>query len=764
MTKVLCQVLRQVLRGSSKGWDHVVPGMIRLSFLLLETHSKKASNENLGASTIALSKVMSHKLTIFSISLLERCFRLQVTARDEIISQIFARILLRDDCVKYYVNVLEKIVKHCTKDVIDCLPKTAIPLIRSLEPILNLQDGLQDYLIIILRKCLFSKEIETRTVGLLAFVHIAETCKNQAADSYVNVEVDLIAQLRRCASHQVSIREKLYDGLGNIIRVKPHLLEDVTSFVLSQIQRYYKSAPEGVSLQLENCIDSETGVIKESIPQMLRLASSCIYSQLKKSLGQDTGVSLQSETFSQAKTIMDKILNWILESDLEDFDIDKNTDFTSPKHLSMAKIVIDLNEVLLEHVLICTKINTTELDEKVFKGFSRIQDLLKLLQEQAKSNRNRKQMGQNQESSSTMLSHEFIANLLFSNDKGVGECDFQSDLASKIFNNASIVSYAIESANKLIEMLKSELANDTNVNMKFNQIAKGLLRQFFANFTSQRMYPYEPTGAKRTQQSSLRKLSVQALNGLCNLIQYACCKLDKASIGQMCTYLCEEFSHWDDKSMKIGSSYDESSIKNGIEGFQNIFQMLSTEDDTEHVEYVRWVDNLCKHQDSNRVSGGKAVKRLTDLLLRVSWAQQGLETALRLANDLHILHRDEEQEEETECAPQSLELIIPRQANCDDVEWVLSFLDASYRPDLFDDDEVKDIPENIALRKDHNEMEDEVCERLHRIVEILLHLSDCFTIPTSAQEMILGALTRMYRTADLIAKRIVTSKIQFPRK
>ena len=61
-------------------------------------------------------------------------------------------------------------------------------------------------------------------------------------------------------------------------------------------------------------------------------------------------------------------------------------------------------------------------------------------------------------------------------------------------------------------------------------------------------------------------------------------------------------------------------------------------------------------------------------------------------------------------------------------------------------------------------MEDEVCERLHRIVEVLLHLSDCFTIPTTAQELILGALTRMYRTADVVARRILISKIQFPRK
>lgn len=128
------KILRQVLRGSSKGWDHVGPGMIRLSFLLLEIHSKKASNENLGVSNNSLSKAMSHKLTIFGISLLERCFRLQVSARDEIISQIFSRILVRDDCVRYYVNLLGKIVKKCTKDVIDCLPKVLL----SVMPIMIL--------------------------------------------------------------------------------------------------------------------------------------------------------------------------------------------------------------------------------------------------------------------------------------------------------------------------------------------------------------------------------------------------------------------------------------------------------------------------------------------------------------------------------------------------------------------------------------------------------------------------------------------------
>ena len=481
-------------------------------------------------------------------------------------------------------------------------PPTAITLIKALEPILHLQNGLQDYLIIILRKCLFSKEIETRTVGLLAFVYIAQTCADRSADSFVNVEVDLIAQLRRCASHQVSVREKLYEGLGEIIKAKPHLLEDITSFTLSQIQRcafnlhsskqligfsrYYKSAPEGVSLMLETCIDTDTGAIKESLPQMLKLASSCIHVEQNKTVGKKGVPDLQSESFSQATAIMDKILNWILESDLEDFDIDKNTDFTSAKHLSTAKIVIDLNEVLLEHALMCTRINVNEIDNNVFKGFSRIQDLMKLLQEHVKTNKFRKQAGLSMELSTTMFSHEFIVSLLSISDKQIDECEFQSDLASKIFSNASIISYAIESASKMVEMLKNDLSNGMQVNTKLNQIAKGLLRQFYANFSSQRMYPYEPTGTKRSQQSSNRKLSVQSLNGLCNLIQFACCKLEKSEIAQMCSYLCEEFSNWDDKSTMIGQDSDESSILTAMEGFQNTFKMLSTEDDTDHVEYV----------------------------------------------------------------------------------------------------------------------------------------------------------------------------------
>ena len=72
-------------------------------------------------------------------------------------------------------------------------------------------------------------------------------------------------------------------------------------------------------------------------------------------------------------------------------------------------------------------------------------------------------------------------------------------------------------------------------------------------------------------------------------------------------------------------------------------------------------------------------QRLTDLLLRVSWAQQGLEIALRVANDLHVLHRDEEQEEETESSPQSMEYAIVSEENSDSiVSSLVEFVKVTY--------------------------------------------------------------------------------------
>ena len=250
-----------VVRRSAKGWEHVVPGIVVFAMSNLEWAAKKCStgggagrsnSENVasdaqsfwssasgggagleralatGFTTMAsdLQRAVSSQLVLCCTDMLETTFRHHTAVRDEILGQILSRVLTRDDSVKYVVQLLARIATRCSKDVIDCLPKikesleylafmptnTAVALIRALSPVLRLSASLLDYLIIILRKALFSREADARIVALQGFLLLAQgnLCAwgaggvDQDQDS---LALEIIGQLRRTMVQQVYMRE-----------------------------------------------------------------------------------------------------------------------------------------------------------------------------------------------------------------------------------------------------------------------------------------------------------------------------------------------------------------------------------------------------------------------------------------------------------------------------------------------------------------------------------------------------------------------------
>jgi hypothetical protein len=119
-------------------------------------------------------------------------------------------------------------------------------------------------------------------------------------------------------------------------------------------------------IMLERCVDENNGII-EPIGKLLRAVAVCVALKTKastarspasvsliqdgggeKARGKEAADEDEGGVIGAARTYLDKLAVWIADSDAEDFDMDKETDFSSndTQHQSCARLLVGMHEVL----------------------------------------------------------------------------------------------------------------------------------------------------------------------------------------------------------------------------------------------------------------------------------------------------------------------------------------------------------------------------------------------------------------------------------
>jgi hypothetical protein len=568
------QLCARVVRRSVKGWDHVVPGIVSFAMSNLEWGAKKCSlgsgvgrpsnSENAVADaggslssacnsaaaagggiangaifasmSSELHRAVASQLVLCCLGILEKMFRQHNSVRDEILGQIFSRVLTRDESVKHFVHLLSRITSRCSKDVLDCLPKikesleyvsfmppaTVGGLISALEPVLRQSSSLLDYLIIILRKALFSREEDARMVAVQGFLLLAQG--NLGAPSAPGMPheqdplaLEMIGQLRRTMTQQVQMRERLYDGLCDVVRAKPYLIDDVASALFPQLQKCCHSDGSGTHIQIEKCVDNSTFVIVEPIGKLLRVLALCVALKTKaaapsgggrgSSKGKEAAQDEDDGVLGAVRSKLDALHEWISSTDPEDFDMDKETDFSSSEtqHQSIARLVVGMHEVLFEHAMLCPRFKAGQ-DSRLFRGIKKMHKLLDLVSAPKPS---AKGAGKGRKGSTilddrtTLFSADFARRLLEAESAQEapggrsGHVDLTVDseraLRKAIFDDDNVMTLALETAQRQLLQAGFSLANTSAQHgdikgdrMHIIRLAPLLLRQFYANLPGKR--------------------------------------------------------------------------------------------------------------------------------------------------------------------------------------------------------------------------------------------------------------------------------------
>ncbi|CAN0118562.1 unnamed protein product, partial [Ectocarpus fasciculatus] len=310
----------------SRGWDHLVDSLLRLGLRLLDrggggggggAAGVSSSPGAVGASRGMLEKLQgaqSHRAALRASYLgrvvLMETFKTHEVVRDQVLSAVLEQVTARSQGVLGYVKLLGLLVQRypnlllgkaaAVQDVfgyISVLPPTvAERFLQAVSPLLRLRPGLQDSVVLPLRKALFSREERARLVAVGGLVLLLKDQSRNAATAAAAAAVggrggssggsnggtqmsqtsqmsegqqmamappfpmaagsggggggsalslaEGFGLLRRCLTQQMVVRAKLYDGLLScFVQGSLDIQVDSVSLLVGHLRRFVSLPP-----------------------------------------------------------------------------------------------------------------------------------------------------------------------------------------------------------------------------------------------------------------------------------------------------------------------------------------------------------------------------------------------------------------------------------------------------------------------------------------------------------------------------------------
>ena len=269
--------LESIENGS--GWDFVIPVLVQLAFLLIDSSPATAVMDKRASFDKELRKC--HPATV-GTRILRKCFFSCSGVQKRIVDEIFDRILtfttsFSSSGPSHFLRLLQKLIisspheiadKYAAtiREIVDYLPKlspsVALQLIEALHPLYNYHTNLRDNIILVLRKAMFSVDLDARRISVRGFLSLLEWLAGREENP--SLQEELLNSLRRCLGQQLEIKEELYQGLQRLFEKSEALrpsIARVLSYHVTKFLHLESSTPIHVAL----CFKRGTAEINEPI-------------------------------------------------------------------------------------------------------------------------------------------------------------------------------------------------------------------------------------------------------------------------------------------------------------------------------------------------------------------------------------------------------------------------------------------------------------------------------------------------------------------
>ncbi|KAF3854640.1 hypothetical protein F7725_022695, partial [Dissostichus mawsoni] len=427
-----CSVDHMILdtvKNSVFGWDHVTQGLVQLGFSLMDAFGPKPGPFGKtieGASTIARTptqqacklggqvllqgfkvlKFLDHNvnnwlLTLSFCFLIGECLlllqQMHEPIRGEILEQVLNRLVTKTASPVNHYLVLFKVTE--TFDHLSYLPLTTVQgLLKAVQPLLKVSMSLKDALILVLRKAMFSSQLDGRKSAVTGFLLLLKNFKvlgslassqcSQAASSSQksNIGCNNMCNFEHRSSFNNPVSEPLNrskwtftlvttllpmkrsvwrssaacgaaSGFYDVLRRNSQLASSIMQTLFSQLKRYYEPEQDLLPpVKLEPCITAlgDQVFLQEPLAHLLSCTVHCLLwlQNMRRSAhpiandSDDEDEEEEEEGYqSELETILESTTRRMIKSELEDFELvliqDRNTVFTLNQIVWLSKVWLD---------------------------------------------------------------------------------------------------------------------------------------------------------------------------------------------------------------------------------------------------------------------------------------------------------------------------------------------------------------------------------------------------------------------------------------
>ncbi|XP_011605603.1 Fanconi anemia group I protein isoform X1 [Takifugu rubripes] len=566
----VAQMILETVKNSMFGWDHVTQGLVQLGFSLLDGFGPKPGPFGKTAEDCGtVARTPAQQACQLGRQVLLQGFKMHEPIRGEIMEQVLNRLVAKTASpVSHYLELFSDIVNSApmivlessskvteTFDHLSYLPLATVQgLLKALQPLLKVSMTLKDALILVLRKAMFSSQLDGRKSAVTGFLLLLKNfkvlgslassqCSQAVTASQVQVDVhsrynaaaneafclEILSSLRRCLSQQADVRLILYEGFYDVLRRNSQLSSSIMQTLLSQLKRYYEPEEDLLPpVKLEPCITAigDQVYLQEPLGHLLSCTVHCLLwlqklHQSASSNADDSDNEGEEGGYqSELQTIFDSMTGRMIKSEMEDFELDKSAEFSMVSSVGVKNniytvLVMGLYEVLLEYNFIDANYSKNRFEE-VVELFSRYNKLSEILKEKAGKGR-----VLSHKTPRSLLSMGFISTLLTLLFRDSTQT--RQEALSVLRSNGEFVRYAVSVAVQKIQQLEETGHTDgpdgQNTEKTF---------QFLCDMTSVLMWRYtnipsmvEDAG-KKEKRSSLSLLCLEGLLRIFTTCQQRC--------------------------------------------------------------------------------------------------------------------------------------------------------------------------------------------------------------------------------------------------
>ncbi|XP_077174007.1 Fanconi anemia group I protein isoform X2 [Paroedura picta] len=550
----------EVVANSGFGWDHVTQGLVDFGFILLDSYGpKKITGSKVMEITNSLSKTPAQKACSLGASILLETFKVHEPIRREILEQVLNRVIVSAGSpINHYLDLLSSIISHAPLvlqnssskitdafDQLSFLPLATVEgLLKAVQPLLKISLSMRDSLILVLRKSMFSGQLDARKSAVAGFLLLlknfkilgsltSSSCSQAIGASQVQVDVhsqynsvaneafclEILGSLRRCLSQQADVRLLLYEGFYDVLRRNSQLSSSVLKTLLSQIKRYYEPEQDLLPpLKLEGCLLAQRDQIflQEPLAHLLCCIQHCLmwYKNTLVLCQRDEDEEEDNEEeagFQQELSeMLESLTRRMIKSELEDFELDKSADFSQSTGVGLknniyAILVMGVCEVLIEYNF-CTGNFSKSTSEDILGLFKCYTSLSNILKEKGGKN---KSPSANKMARS-FFSMGFVSTLLTSLFRDCSQNHEESLSVLRASNEflRHAVSVALQKVQQLEETGQTDGPDGQNQEKMFQNLCK-ITRVLLWRYTS------IPTAAEESgKKDKSKNISLLCLEGL----------------------------------------------------------------------------------------------------------------------------------------------------------------------------------------------------------------------------------------------------------